>query len=1053
MELSKLYNTNSISFLEDKFLEAITEQKHRDIYARIIALNINEIPLDQIEGKITGGSINIDGNSSVRRTCSLTMVTKDININDYYWSIKTKFRLEIGLCNRLTGEYAPVQGGKYPEIVWFPQGYYVISAFNTSLSTNSCTISIQGKDKMSLLNGDLGGQLYASIDFGTEETKETAMERVVSGLFSSSEEIVSKKYYIKASERDEYLFPKENNPNEISVKNSLYAFVRNQENGDYYKDGNLYKRIDGKNNNQEKDREKLKCYDMYKQVEQPSELFKLALLYRDGYRYTYKLKEAAGATSWCRSGQGHPNQSSYDYFDYLKSYKQITENFSIYKSNFYYYQNIFIKDSSNQWTRKTYYQKENDEYKNIFVPQSSYDSTQDYYCLSGPYILDTASEQTYSDREYYELIPLYQKYDSITKTKLSLNKIIREAVHTYTNEPYHNIIIKDLDDYGLEQLTYRGDIPLYALLTGKDKWFVQLFFKGQNKTLENLIEMNKNSFIFYSLSELKGDGENPTYIRKDNQDSFEILEDINSLDNNDYCIAKFEYGIDVGYRLTNLKYDGDLINSIGESLTSIFDKIKKMLGEFEYFYDLDGRFVFQKKPNYIQNSWSPIVKVEDEEYIDYVGSQQKIAFNFEGNHLISAIQNSPMLNNVKNDFVVWGKRKDSDGEVPIHARYAIDKKPIYYKALSNEIYTTNEEIVDFNVHPVDWREIIYQMALDYFAVQGCSEENPLYLKDDNGEEYMVMQPDHLLHEVGRRNPEYYSSGYTGYEQYYTDMQGFWRQLYNCDYIPEVVYSQGEYKRTEDKNFVWKEPQIIDYNIDYYFSLTSPGVDEQYNELQKLAKAETEEKIYQNLLNKYEKYLIKDGEISKLYWNCNVFEHPEVLNFWIDFFDSGSELGQFSIQEIGDRTCVVNEDKAGAIIYSMVPQFILYTEELEKDNINNFASNPQREELIQSSKKSGYKFIKLPTKLSSLFTISYRNISVKDKIDALLYEHSYCMDNITITSIPIYNLEPNTRIYVYDKNTNIDGEYIVNRITIPLNYNGTMSITANKAPERLYQFNL
>jgi hypothetical protein len=60
-----------------------------------------------------------------------------------------------------------------------------------------------------------------------------------------------------------------------------------------------------------------------------------------------------------------------------------------------------------------------------------------------------------------------------------------------------------------------------------------------------------------------------------------------------------------------------------------------------------------------------------------------------------------------------------------------------------------------------------------------------------------------------------------------------------------------------------------------------------------------------------------------------------------------------------------------------------------------------------------------------------------------------MDNITITSIPVYNLKPNTRIYVYDKNTSIDGEYIVNKITIPLNYNGTMSITANKAPERLY----
>jgi hypothetical protein len=41
-----------------------------------------------------------------------------------------------------------------------------------------------------------------------------------------------------------------------------------------------------------------------------------------------------------------------------------------------------------------------------------------------------------------------------------------------------------------------------------------------------------------------------------------------------------------------LIYPGDLISNIGESITSILDKIVKMLGNFEYFYDLDGRFIF-----------------------------------------------------------------------------------------------------------------------------------------------------------------------------------------------------------------------------------------------------------------------------------------------------------------------------------------------------------------------------------------------------------------------------------------------------------------------------
>jgi hypothetical protein len=52
------------------------------------------------------------------------------------------------------------------------------------------------------------------------------------------------------------------------------------------------------------------------------------------------------------------------------------------------------------------------------------------------------------------------------------------------------------------------------------------------------------------------------------------------------------YGSIVGYRQTDLVYAGDLIENVGEAITSVLDKIKNMLGDFEYFYDLDGRFIF-----------------------------------------------------------------------------------------------------------------------------------------------------------------------------------------------------------------------------------------------------------------------------------------------------------------------------------------------------------------------------------------------------------------------------------------------------------------------------
>lgn len=50
---------------------------------------------------------------------------------------------------------------------------------------------------------------------------------------------------------------------------------------------------------------------------------------------------------------------------------------------------------------------------------------------------------------------------------LLITDIIRNMVHTYAGEPYHNIVINDLDTYGLELLEYRYDMPMYLYRTAK----------------------------------------------------------------------------------------------------------------------------------------------------------------------------------------------------------------------------------------------------------------------------------------------------------------------------------------------------------------------------------------------------------------------------------------------------------------------------------------------------------------------------------------------------------------------------------------------------------
>lgn len=149
---------------DNEFLKQLDKYREKEVYVKIVALTLDELPVEEITGRVSGGgSLNVDGTSAIRRSCSLTMIAKDVNINEFYWGLNTKFKLMIGLKNFVDN--------RYPEIIWFPQGIFLISSFSTSQSTNNFTISIQGKDKMSLLNGEIGGSITAKTDFGTiEET-------------------------------------------------------------------------------------------------------------------------------------------------------------------------------------------------------------------------------------------------------------------------------------------------------------------------------------------------------------------------------------------------------------------------------------------------------------------------------------------------------------------------------------------------------------------------------------------------------------------------------------------------------------------------------------------------------------------------------------------------------------------------------------------------------------------------------------------------------------------------------------------------------------------
>lgn len=847
---------NDLALLDEEFLVNLLSAPERRLFARVATLDINELPIEQIEGRVSGGSINVDGTSSVRRTCSLTMISNNVNITDFYWGLRSKFKLEIGVQNKLTNPLYSPDSTIYPEVVWFPCGVFILNSFNVSKNTNSCNISLSGKDKMCMLNGEIGGSINAQTDFGQEEVIQRKMIPVdfdTEGYPENSSILMSRNYYIKDDSGDIVI-------EDIS----------------------------------------------YKQIFSPEGLFSLSNEYVQHQRYAI-------------------NNSNYD----------------------------------------TYY---------------------------------TLSHTETAPNTYYSLKELYTIDETCTINHINLRKIITEALHTYAQEPYHNIVINDLSNYGLEQLTYKGDKEAYIFYKIDENNKIDInqcnLAFADNLTTNVKDQINdQQPFKFVNFSDLTPSTPAADYTKV-------------NIAGQDYIVAKIAFGEDLGYRLTELTYPGELILSAGESLTSLLDKIKNMLGDFEYFYDVDGRFIFQRKRTYVNTSWSQIVNNGDEFYTTYANALNKISFNFEGNRLITAITNAPVLNNVRNDFTVWGKKKLVSGaEIPIHARYAIDRKPTFYKNLNGQVFIADSYSQidgDDTTSPVkvDWRELIYQMALDYFKLGLKDEENFLY-------------------NVGLNNKNYYPSGKTGYEQYYTDLQEFWRLLYKPNYQPAIKHS-GEYQEE-----IKQETGSVYYTKGKKWVDTSTLEDPEYYYL----KTDDNDKSL---------FAVEDEEDPRLWWNVNIFNDPGALLFWFDFLDQGEELAQFSVSQIGDRPKVTNNDKASAICFKNIPTIILRDSSI-KDNLNY-------QEIKQEF--SGYQFIQMRKGLMNYFSISAQGTSVKTEIDNLLYQHGYCAENITITALPIYYLQPNTRVYVCDKDTQTNGEYIVTRYTIPLTYNGTMSITANKAPDRL-----
>lgn len=536
----------------------------------------------------------------------------------------------------------------------------------------------------------------------------------------------------------------------------------------------------------------------------------------------------------------------------------------------------------------------------------------------------------------------------------TIYQIIRQLVNHFGGEQLGKIIISDLDTRIKQAMQWTSSSPLY---------FVQ---KGSQ------YELTINSSYY---QELLDDGWT------------------------DILGSPFEYGNDVGYIYTDFTFPGDLIGDIGESVTNILDKIIGVLGNYEYFYDVNGNFIFQQIKNYLNNSQTKYILDEANNNIlvaDYIAnlrefgslfsenylldmSKGKSVYNFNDSSLIQSYSNAPFYEDIKNDFIVWGLKTTSTGmEIPIRYHLAIDKKPATGNIYKVFAYTDPQtELIGYHC-PINFtsqNNFPEKGAAGVFYLDQSTEK--IYQWKQNAEgDYGYVQIGSTMIEVKTKD---------------------WRtQLYFQGVAAEPYGTKSNYYYTELKE-EWPKLFTLKKIGDYY--------EDQFQE-----------------------YVIKN---------------PEELDFFLDFIDTSSKISQFQINNIGRRTKTLSEDKnVNCVFEPQIPDIILLPRALSSDESSEMGK------MRQEADQRGQTWWQIDDNIYNSLTLGGTFNSGYQVVRQLLHQYTSYNESITLTCLPIYYLEPNTRIHIQNPKSSIYGDYMIKSISFSFDNGSLMTINTTKAFEKI-----
>ena len=416
----------------------------------------------------------------------------------------------------------------------------------------------------------------------------------------------------------------------------------------------------------------------------------------------------------------------------------------------------------------------------------------------------------------------------------------------------------------------------------------------------------------------------------------------------------FNNNEDVGYTYTDFTFPGELISNLGDNVCSVLDKVKDALGNYEYFYDINGNFVFQEIKNYFNNSYDPVnrYRIDNGKRIDIAsnllsiidGTNYEVDFNnssksvyvFEENTgLVSAYTNTPSYTNLKNDFHVWGRNDDKKA---IHYHLVIKQKPTYKNKynvvfVNGKIRLATEDddpsVIVYDYIPADWRA---QLFLDGLVKKSRQ-----------------IRPDI-------------------YEQELLDLF-------------EDIYDFTVKVKPDDPT-------------DHYYGA----------------------------------------------FKADLIKNPNDLLYFFDFLEPYNTMTTCCVDALKTRVYSYQQDKIKRMFNSYVPNVVVIDDGLDAVT---------KADMIEKCGREGQQpYSVVSADVADCMVIGTASYTAQEASRELLYQYTNYSETITIQCVPIYYLEPNTRITVYNQKAGISGDYIIKSISLPVDVGGTMTINAIRALDRI-----